>query len=949
MKYPVALPKTTFGIKSKDNQKTLDFWTEISLYSKLKDRNYKLEGRKLGEFLLHDGPPFANGAPHMGHAVNKIMKDIFNRGKAMLGYSINYVPGWDCHGLPIEAAVESELKKSGKRRSELNITEFRKLCFDFASKWVEVQKDGFIKMGVIGDFDNPYKTMNSQLDILKEFHKFVADGLVYRGSKPVMWSCSERTALAEAEVEYYDKKSNSIDVKFEIIKSNNSELNGCKIVIWTTTPWTLPANRAVAYGADFEYVIFSTNEQSDENTLKNDKNNEKLIVAKELYSDFCKRANLDNTKIIRTIVGSDLAGVFCKHPMYDFGFKIEVPVISGHHVILDQGTGLVHTAPSHGEEDFVIGKKYNLDVPELVDEKGKYKPNVPFVGGEDIFESENKIIEELKSRNIIAAHHKIVHSYPHSWRSRKPLIYRVTPQWFMNIAQMKKNALHAVENVNWIPEFGKNRFVSMLENRGDWCVSRQRVWGVPLAILYHNETGEVLKDQSVLDAIQNELGEKGVDAWWSVAEKYAKKYPDYVPVYDILDVWFESGASQAYVLNHKQADVYFEGSDQHRGWFQSSGLQASRNEVRLPYKNLITHGFVVDKQGRKMSKSLGNGVSPIDLIDEYGADLIRLWIASQNYTEDLRWSLEHLNRVKDMEKRFRNTLKYMIGSIQFGYEYDYDSMPLLEKWILHKLYVLNEEFKESINEFTTYKFMRKLFLFCTVDLSAFYLDIRKEILYCDDINESLPKAVRMVLKYTLDCLLRWLAPIMSFAAEEAWHAMSNTDSIHEQVILDLDSQWNNEELDSQVAELRNIRRVVTSALENMRESKEINSSLDAEIVIIAPESGQLFENIVSKVTNRNTMNGKSSEQMSYERVMQEICIVSGLKTFTNIEGFESYNLSLNGSGQFDISQIHEIDDVKNVKVIAKKADGNKCPRCKKVYKNIEELCVRCERVVKLHV
>ncbi len=891
MKYPVALPKTTFGIKSNKNDEILSFWKEISLYKKLSQRDSE-------KFLLHDGPPFANGAPHMGHAVNKIMKDIFNRGKALLGYKLDFIPGWDCHGLPIEAAVEAALKKSGKRRSELNISEFRELCADFASKWIEVQKEGFIRMGVIGDFENPYKTMDSQLEILKEFHKFVADGLIYRGSKPVMWSCSEATALAEAEVEYQDKKSNAVYVKLEIIKHDT--LAGCKVVIWTTTPWTLPANRAVAYGADFEYVICETD-------------NEKLIVAKDLYDDFCNKIN--DSKIIRTFSGTELHGAICKHPMHSMGFEIEIPVLESDHVSLDQGTGLVHIAPSHGEEDFVLGKKFDLEVPELIDAKGNYKPDVPFVGGENIFESEDKIIDELRKFNILVSHEKITHSYPHSWRSRKPLIYRVTPQWFISIDKMKKNTLSAIDDVNWIPDFGKMRFKSMLENRGDWCVSRQRVWGVPLATLYNEETGETLSDPQVLKKIQDKLEENGVGAWWSIASEIAKDYPGYVPTYDILDVWFESGASQSYVLNGEKADVYFEGSDQHRGWFQSSALQASRESATLPYKNLITHGFVVDKHGKKMSKSLGNGVDPIEIIETHGADLIRLWISNQNYTEDLRWSLEHLNRVKDMEKRFRNTIKYALGSIQFGFEHG--EMPMLEQYILHKLYVLNEEFKDAVNEFTTYKFMKKLFLFCTVDLSAFYFDIRKDVLYCDDVNNELSKSIRMVLKYTLDCLVRWLAPIMTFATEEAWHAMGNTGSIHEEKILDLDAKWFNKDIEDKMENIREIRKVVTSALEIMRENKDVNASTEAEVIIICDTLDKEFE-----------------------MQMKEICIVSNVRIF-NANEFAIYKKEMNLD-----QETFTLNDVKDVEVVTKKAAGIKCPRCKKVYENTEELCERCETVVK---
>ncbi|USO00744.1 MAG: isoleucine--tRNA ligase [Alphaproteobacteria bacterium] len=891
MKYPVALPKTSFPISSSNHDNILNFWKKINLYKRLTQRSE--------EFLLHDGPPFANGSPHMGHAVNKIMKDIFNRGKALLGYKINYIPGWDCHGLPIESAVESNLKKAGKRRSDFSIQQFRELCRDFANEWINVQKDGFIKMGVIGDFDHAYTTMQSQFDILKELHKFVQDDLVYRGFKPTIWSCSEATALAEAEVEYYDKTSNSVDVKLEIISKDRTDLLGAKLVIWTTTPWTLPANRAVACSREFEYVLLELA-------------GEKLIVASELLDNFMQRTKKTYT-LIDKFRGHDLVDLHVKHPFYDLGIQLEVPVLHSDHVSLDQGTGLVHIAPSHGEEDFVLGKQYNLEVTELIDNNGKYIDSLALIGGKDIFESENIIIEKLRELNVLEAHNKIVHSYPHSWRSRKPLIYRVTPQWFISVDQMKKNVLQVIDQVNWIPEFGKNRFISMLESRGDWCISRQRVWGVPLAILYHEETGEILKE--AIPEIQNLLLSEGMDKWWDIASEVAKKHPGYVPCYDIVDVWFESGASQEYVLHGKRADVYFEGSDQHRGWFQSSALQASRVIPKMPYKNLITHGFVVDNKGRKMSKSLGNGVDPMELIAKHGPDLVRLWVASQNYIEDIKWSLEHLNRVKDIEKRFRNTMKYMLGSvIPFSYEGCYEEMQLLEKWVLGRVYQLNQEFKNAVDSFSTYKFVKNLFLFCTVDLSAFYFDIRKDILYCEDVNSPLPKQVRMVLKHILDNFIRWIAPIMPFASEEAWMEMygSGVNSVHEQTILNLPN-WSDKDIDVSMATVREVRKVVTSALEIMRERKEINSSLDAEVHIITRK-----------------LNGVSLLDM------KQILIVSGLTIYNCEQDF------YDNEGKRDLYSTADVDDVQ---VFCKKVSGNKCERCKHVHAGIADLCDRCFKVV----
>ncbi|QEK38988.1 isoleucine--tRNA ligase [Candidatus Nesciobacter abundans] len=895
MSYPVLLPKTKFSLIPRDYNLSIDFWNKIDLYKILNEVNEE-------PFILHDGPPFANGNPHMGHAVNKIMKDIFNKMMIMNGKKLVFVPGWDCHGLPIESAVESDLKKQGKRRSDISIKKFRELCKDFANKWIDVQMDGFKKMGVTADFENPYKTMDksSQMSILDEFHKFVEQDYVYRENKPVMWSCDEGTTLAEAEIEYMNKKSNAIYVAFKVLETSVKELKDSEIIIWTTTPWTLPANRAISYG-DFDYSILEIN-------LSNKKR--KVVVAESICDDFLKKTNITEYSKITTIKSSDLKNCICAHPMNDIGFDYNIPLIFGEHVTLDQGTGLVHTAPSHGEEDFHAGKKYNLLIENLIDEKGFFTKT--HFKGKNIKEVEKLSIEHLQNNGQLIFHENIVHSYPHSWRSRTPLIYRLAPQWFLKIKDLRERALDSIDSARWIPESGKQRFVSMLKNRPDWCISRQRVWGIPICIMYNPDTGEILKNKKVLEKIRSYVSENGLDSWWTNAEEISKEYPGYIPAYDILDVWFESGASQAYVLKKNigfPADMYFEGSDQHRGWFQSSTLQSCRDEAVLPFKNLVTHGFVTDKQGRKMSKSLGNGVDPMDIIEKYGPDALRLWVADHDYTEDLKWNNSHLNRVKDIEKRLRNSIKFLIGNIIYVDKIaDYSEMAFLEKWILSKVYEIDQSFDKSCKNFSIHKFLKEVYLFCTVDLSAFYFDIRKDTLYCDDPTETLPNSVRNVLSIILQFILKWLSPFIPFATEEAWAELGYDSSFFESKKIKAETRWLNKDLLSQMKRIRDIRSVVTGAIEILREKKEINSSLESDVTVYFRDSDMRF---IDHIT--------------------EICIISKMQCSRINDDVDESLFSLEG-----------IDDVK---VSVKRAEGSKCGRCKKILKEVDEICLRCKKVL----
>ena len=663
-KNTVFLPKTDFAMKANLATREPEFleqWNNIDLYATLRRQS---KDRK--KFILHFGPPYANGHIHIGHALTETLKDIVNKTYQMLGYDAPMVPGWDCHGLPIEWKIEESYRDAGLNKDDVDLLEFRAECRTFAAKWVDVQKEEFKRLGIIPDWKAPYSTMDFKTEarIIEQLGKFLLNGSLYQGQKPVMWSVVEKTALAEAEVEYNDHTSDSIYVAFPITKTPLPILKNCAAVIWTTTPWTLPGNRAIAYGDDIEYSV-----------LKMDKHQNPVLIATDLVTDFLSQLEIETYELLGTLKGNTLSGVVCAHPLHGHGYDFPVPFLPGDHVTTEAGTGLVHTAPGHGLEDFELGEKFDIEVPLTVGDDGRYYDSVPEFAGVHIFKANPKVIEAIEKKGLLLHTTKIIHSYPHSWRSKAPLIYRTTAQWFISMdkSDLRSNALKAIEQVSWVPTQGKNRIRSMDESRPDWCLSRQRAWGTPMTLFIHKQTREVLRDAEVHARIVDAVAIEGGDTWYtSEASRFlGSKYnaDDYEKVTDILDVWFDSGCSHEFVLKDREeltwpADLYLEGSDQHRGWFQTSLLEACGTIGEAPYRQVLTHGFTLDEKGHKMSKSQGNTVAPTTVINSLGADILRLWVVSVDYTEDHRIGNEILKYQEDIYRRFRNTLRYLLGALE---------------------------------------------------------------------------------------------------------------------------------------------------------------------------------------------------------------------------------------------------------------------------------------------
>ncbi|MBT6031418.1 MAG: isoleucine--tRNA ligase, partial [Kordiimonadaceae bacterium] len=681
----IFLPKTDFPMKGNlpnREPQWLERWENMGIYDRIRESSKNKE-----RFILHDGPPYANGDIHMGHAMNKILKDIIVRTQQMLGKDAPYVPGWDCHGLPIEWMIEKKYKKAGKNKDEVDPIEFRAECREFAEKWVGVQKEEFKRLGIFGDWDKPYLTMNydSEAQIVRELLQFLMNGGLYRGSKSIMWSVIEKTALAEAEIEYMDHTSHMIDIGFNVVTSPVEVLNGAKVVIWTTTPWTMPGNRGIAYGKEFEYCVIEVTAVT-ENSLT--KVGEKLSLAKALIGEFLERAGVTSYNKIGEFKGADMEGTICHHPWHGQGYDYDVPVVEGFHVTTDAGTGYVHIAPSHGQEDFEVGQQFGLETPFTVDEAGLYYENIPMFAGEHVYKVHDHICEEMEKVGALLARDTIVHSYPHSWRSKAPLIFRNTPQWFISMEtnDLRKNAVKAIDEVRWIPGVSKNRMNSMVADRPDWLISRQRAWGVPITVFVHKGTNELLKDEAVNDRIAAAVEKDGADAWYAgnVQAFLGDKYnaDDYEQVTDILDVWFDSGSTHAFVLEKRDdlsrgegkrsADLYLEGTDQHRGWFQSSLLESCGTRGVAPYDQVLTHGFTVDKTGRKMSKSAGDGVDPLKIIKQYGADILRLWVTSIDYFSEHRIGDEIIKNQAEAYRKIRNTMRFLIGNLD-----DFDENEIL--------------------------------------------------------------------------------------------------------------------------------------------------------------------------------------------------------------------------------------------------------------------------------
>jgi len=843
----LLLPKTDLPMKAKlseNEPKLLDNWDKIDTYGSIRKASTGKE-----KFILHDGPPYANGNVHMGTALNKILKDIIIKSKQMAGFDAIYRPGWDCHGLPIEWKIEEQYREQGKSKEEVPINEFRSECRLFAKKWIDIQKKEFRRLGVFGDWGNPYTTMefDSEAIIVREFHKFLMNDDLYCGSKPVMWSVVEKTALAEAEVEYKEHVSPTVWVKFPII-TQKKPYKDSNILIWTTTPWTIPANRAIAFSSKYEYGLYEVME-IEEGSLA--KIGEKIIINNSL-KDNLESASKAKIKFIQNV--DEIENLICKHPFNSLGYEFDIPLLEGEFVTDETGTGFVHIAPSHGQDDYELASKNGIEAPFMIDDEGVYLPNVKIFAGKKVYEDDGSygdgngaVIRELINSNALFAKGKLRHQYPHSWRSKAPLLFRNTPQWFISMEKnnLRDKSLSEIESVEWIPKRGKNRIKSMVDNRPDWVISRQRAWGVPLAIFLNKKTGEILKDKEINERIFNNFKKNGSDSWFELSseEILGKKYnsDEWEKIDDILDVWFDSGSTQAFVLEGNQgigfpADLYLEGSDQHRGWFQSSLLVGCGTRGKAPFKKVLTHGFVVDKDGKKESKSLGNVTKPEDLIKQYGADVIRLWVVSSDFTDDLRVGQDIMKANVESYRKIRNTFRFLLGNLDNFSEdevVDYKDMPELERYILHKLCLIDNEVRESYENFDLKSVFQILLNFSNLDLSSFYFDIRKDSLYCDSPKSNIRKSTRTVLDLLFNYLVRWFAPILCFTAEEVRKSRfpDLNNSIHEMQFLNVKDEWNNSELFEKWERIRSIRRVVTGAIELERKEKRIGSSLEAKPIV----------------------------------------------------------------------------------------------------------------------
>jgi isoleucyl-tRNA synthetase len=842
----VFLPKTDFPMKAGLSQKEpaiLARWAETRLYEQIRSAR---QGRE--RFILHDGPPYANGDIHIGHAMMKTIKDFIIRSQSLMGKDAPFIPGWDCHGLPIEWKIEEQYRKRKLDKDQVPPREFRAECRAYAERWVEVQREQFIRLGVTGDWDDPYRTMDftSEAKICEELLKFAENGQLYRGAKPVMWSPVEKTALAEAEIEYEDIVSTQIDVGFEIIESPIPELVGAYAVTWTTTPWTIPTNRAVAYGPDIDYLLATINGHGPYLTA--------FSLAEELGRRMGFPIHLGDVKWRGK--GSDLAGTIARHPMHRLGgfFAEPRPFLPAEHVTTEAGTGLVHMAPDHGEEDFLVCKAAGIDPVFAVTDDGKYREDQLWLGGQGSVINakfnapDGPICSDLREAGgLLSASADFHHSYPHSWRSKAKVIYRCTPQWFIPMdageKTLRQTALDAIDETRWVPEKSRNRIRAMVEGRPDWVISRQRAWGVPIALYVHKKTGDYLKDPVVNGRILHAFHEGGADAWFGADHQAllgnGYSLDDYEPVTDILDVWFDSGSTHAFVVEARygadvRADLYCEGSDQHRGWFQSSLLESSATRGRAPFEAVLTHGFALDAQGRKMSKSVGNVVDPLAIIRDNGADILRLWVASTDYFEDVKIGKEVLATTTDAYRKLRNTFRYLLGALD-GFSADETvapaQMPELERWVLHRLATLDAQLREAAEGFEFNRYARLIAAFANDDLSAFFFDIRKDSLYCDAPTSPKRRACRTVLDITFQALVRWMSPILCFTCEEVWQTRyPQGGSVHLLEWPAIDPAWRDEPLAAKWALIRATRERVTECIEPLRREKLIGSSLEARIL-----------------------------------------------------------------------------------------------------------------------
>ena len=898
------LPKTDFPMRAGLPQKEPEIlarWQKLDIYGKLRAAS---SGRR--KFILHDGPPYANGNIHIGHALNKILKDVVTRSQQMLGHDSNYVPGWDCHGLPIEWKIEEDYRAKGKNKDAVLLIEFRRECRAFAAHWIDVQRDEFRRLGVDGDWAHPYTTMDfaAEAQIARELMKFAENGTLYRGSKPVMWSVVEQTALAEAEVEYEDYVSDQVWVKFPLRRPAvglHPELAAASILIWTTTPWTIPGNRAISFSPRIEYGLYQTVDAPTGNWANP---GDLFVIADKLAVDIFRQARVTAFKRLEPVDAEALGRLSCQHPLKSFAgdYDFEVPLLAGDHVSDDAGTGFVHTAPGHGRDDFDVwtanaarlaARGISTAIPYTVDEDGRFTEQAPgFTGKRVLTENGDKgdaneaVIKALIDAGTLIARGRLKHQYPHSWRSKKPVIFRNTPQWFIAMDKpiadgrgqatpgdtLRRRALAAIEQTQWVPPQGENRITGMVESRPDWVISRQRAWGVPITVFVREQRDgsvEILKNQRVNERIAQAFEQEGADAWYAGGSAARFLLPEHDPaqwrkVDDILDVWFDSGSTHAFTLETRDdlkvrprreggpdTVMYLEGSDQHRGWFQSSLLESCGTRGVAPFDVVLTHGFVLDQDGHKMSKSLGNVTAPQDVIKQSGADILRMWVCASDYADDLRIGPEILKTTIDTYRKLRNTVRWMLGSLAHLREDDrvaFADMPELERLMLHRLFELDRQVRQGYAEFDYKRIFAALNSFMTSDLSAFYFDIRKDALYCDPISSTTRRACLNVLEHLFRCTVTWLAPMLPFSAEEAWLARyapamqkrqgrgaherhAPQESVHLELFPNVPSSWRDDELAEKWRKVRLVRRVVTGALEIERAHKRIGSSLEAAPVV----------------------------------------------------------------------------------------------------------------------
>jgi isoleucyl-tRNA synthetase len=929
------LPRTDFPMKAGLPQREpelLERWTKLGLYKRLRE-----EARGREKFVLHDGPPYANGHLHIGHALNKILKDVINRSQSMMGKDASYVPGWDCHGLPIEWKIEEEYRAKGKNKDEVPVVEFRRQCRDFAAHWIDVQREEFKRLGVEGDWDRPYTTMSFDAEavIARELTKFAMNRLLYRGSKPVMWSVVERTALAEAEVEYAEVTSHTIFVKFPIEdQAGANGLDDASIVIWTTTPWTIPGNRAITYSPHIAYGLYEVTDAAEENWAKP---GDKLVLADTLAETVREAARIGAW---RRTADVDPAGMIAAHPLRDHAeageyYSFPVPVLAGDFVTEDIGTGFVHIAPGHGQDDFELGIRHGVSVPFTVDADGRYFDDVGIFAGKRVIDDQGKegdanaaVIAALQEQGALIARGRLRHQYPHSWRSKKPVIFRNTPQWFIAMDSgidadsdtLRARAMKAIGETRFVPPQGENRIRGMIDTRPDWVVSRQRAWGVPITVFRHVRTGEVIPGPSsdvsnrLIERIVEAFKAEGSDAWFAPGAKerfldgLVDDPSDWEKIDDILDVWFDSGSTHAFVLEERSdlqwpASLYLEGSDQHRGWFQSSLLESCGTRGRAPYEAVLTHGFVVDEHGRKMSKSLGNVVAPQDVIRQSGAEILRLWAMSSDYEFDLRIGPEIIKANVESYRKLRNTIRFMLGNLvhfEASLRVPVESMPELERYILHRLAELDLVVREGYADYDFKRIFHALFNFAVNDLSAFYFDVRKDSLYCDAYDSVTRRSALTLLDTLFATLTAWLAPMLCFTMEEAWLSRFTDDrgSVHLRQFPEIPAGWRDDKLADKWRKVRQVRRAVTGALEIERREGRIGSSLEA--------SPRVY---IGDADLRAALHGVD---------LGEISITSGVRMLIGAGPDEAFRL----------------DDVPGVAVIPDLAEGRKCARSWKVLSDV---------------